>query len=187
MVQRIKNKKQKKNHVFLFIFLALIIAAGVVYGILIFKPRETKPAEDKQDNTSNTEQKDNKKDDQKSTEDDKKSEETAAKPESEKNNSQYEGEDPNTYEALTGIINASVIDGNVDIRVAIDQSVAGACVFTITTPSGKTIAGSGALEIGPSSSFCSFTTPFTESGVWKISVAATSSDKRGVITSEANL
>ena len=180
--------KEKHNHVFLFIFLTLIVAAGVVYGVLIFKPRESKSSEENSTDTSKTE--DNKSDDtskkkDEKTEEEKKSDEATR--ESEKNNPQYEGKDPNSYDDLTGIINASIIDGNVDIRVAVDQSVSGTCNFTITTPSGKTIAGSGALEIGPSSSFCSFATPSTESGVWKISVVATSSGKRGVITSEANI
>lgn len=184
--RRVSVAKEKSHHGFLFLFLILIIAAAVVYGVLVFVPREQKPSEEEpKDTTTTTEEK---KETEKKEEESKEEQTTEPAPETEKNNTQYEGEDPNSYESLTGIINyIGIVDGNLSVRVSIDQLVAGACTFAITTPTGKTINGSGELSAGPTSSFCSFSTPATESGTWKISVTATSTNKRGIITGEANL
>ena len=191
MVQRIKKtNNQKSHHVFLYFIILLVIAAAVVLGLLFFKPTFEKKTQG-DDSSSTTSDSTKESDDKKSSDDSTKKEEESTpevKPETEKNNTQYEGEDPNTSASLTGIINyAGISEGNLIIRVSIEQSVNGTCVFTLNTPSGKTVNGSSAITIGPSSAFCSMTTPATESGTWKISVGATSADKHGIITGEANI
>lgn len=185
MVQRIKKQKQKKNHAFLFIFLALIIAAVVVYGILIFKPRNTKSAEDKQDDASDTEQNTEQKDDKKSEEEQKSDE---IKPESEKNNPQYEGKDPNTYEDLTGIVNyLGFSEGNLKVIARFDQFVSGTCDFTLISPSGKTTSASDALIAEQSTSACELNISSNEHGNWKVTITATAGNKRGTISREDNV
>ena len=175
--------KEKNHHIFLFVFLFLVVVAVVIYCLLIFKPRETKPAEDKKGNeTSQTEKKDT------SSETSKEETSSEPKPESEKSNPQYEGRDPNTYSDLTGIINyIGANDGTLSIRVSIEQSASGTCNFTLTSPSGKSVVGSSELTIGPTSAFCSFNTPATENGTWKVTVTAISNDKRGTITGEGKI
>lgn len=188
MVYRAKNKKQIKNHhVFLFIILALIVCAVVVFALFMLRPLGKKTTDnDQKAGSSSTEQKTESPDAEKK--EPKEENSTEPTPEAEKNNTQYEGENPNNSESLTGIINyIGISDGTLSVRVSIEQSVAGTCVFTITTPSGKTINGSSAISVGPTSSFCSFSTPAQESGSWKVSVGATSSDKHGTIAGEANL
>ena len=177
--------REKNHHIFLFIFIFLVIAAVVVYCLLFFKPRETKPADNKQnDETSQTEKKDNPSSEKPKEE----ASTTDLKPESEKNNPQYESQDPNTYNDLTGIINyIGASDGTLNVRVSIEQSASGTCNFTLTSPSGKSVVGSSELTIGPTSAFCSFNTPATESGTWKVSVTAISNDKRGIITGEGKI
>lgn len=182
--RKVNVAKEKNHHIFLFIFIFLIVVAAVIYCLLFFKPRETKPADDKQSSeTSQTEKK--------SDTSEKSKEETGTtepKPESEKNNPQYEGQNPNTYSDLTGIINyIGASNGTLNVRVSIEQSASGTCDFTLTSPSGKSVVGSSELTIGPTSAFCSFNTPATESGTWKVSVTAISNDKRGTITGEGKI
>ena len=186
MVQKIKKtNNQKSPRFFLFFVLFLAVCAAVVLGLLFLKPTfENKgdKSEGSSESTNNNQNSDNKKEEQK--------EEGPQEitPEAEKSHAQYEGEDPNTADGLTGIINyAGVSEGNLVIRVSIEQSVNGACVFTLTSPSGKTINGSSAITLGPTSAYCSLSTPATESGTWKISVAATTVDRHGIITGEANI
>ncbi|MBQ3271048.1 hypothetical protein IJH10_00375 [Candidatus Saccharibacteria bacterium] len=191
MVYRAKNKKQSKNHhVFLFIILALIVCAVVIVALLILNPLGGNKTTNNGQGTNNTSSSTDQKSDSSGTKEESNEENNSTEPtpEAEKNNTQYEGENPNNSESLTGIINyIGISDGTLSVRVSIEQSVAGTCVFTITTPSGKTINGSSAISVGPTSSFCSFSTPAQESGSWKVSVGATSSDKHGTITGEANL
>lgn len=192
MVYRAKNKKQSKNHhIFLLIILALAICAAITVALVVLNPlggsKPTKENQETNNSSSSTEQK-SESSDVKKEESKEEGKSTEPTPEAEKNNTQYEGENPNNSESLTGIINyIGISDDTLSVRVSIEQSVAGTCVFTITTPSGKTINGSSAISVGPTSSFCSFSTPAQESGSWKVSVGATSSDKHGTITGEANL
>ena len=194
MVYRAKNKKQSKNHhAFLFIILALIVCAVVIVALFLLKPLGGNKSANSDQGTNNTSSSTDQKTDQKpdSSEPKKEEEKPASNepaPEAEKNNPQYEGNNPNSSDSLTGIINyIGIADGTLSVRVSVEQAVSGACVFTITTPTGKTINGSGELTLGPTSAFCSFSTPATESGRWQVSVTATSSDKHGTITGEANL
>lgn len=190
MVQRIKKTNSpKKHHFFLYFILFLIICAAVVLGLVFLKPTFEKKEQGSDSSSATTDQSqqtDDKQSSESATAEEKKAEEI--KPEAEKSNPQYEGEDPNTSASLTGIINyVGVSDGALVVRVSIEQNVSGTCTFTLSSPSGKTVAGSGTITSGPSSAFCSFSTPATESGTWKISVTATSSDKQGIITGEASI
>ena len=179
--------KEKNHHFFLFFVLFLIVCAVVVLCLIFFKPLSNKNNDGKTAETSKTtEDKAEKKAEQPETKEEETKKESIR--ETEKSNPQYEGEDPNSYETLSGIINyVGLSDGNIVVSVAIDQAVSGSCNFTLTTPSGKTISGAGELTPGPATSFCELSTPASENGTWKISVETISSSKRGTLTSEAKI
>ena len=184
--RKVSVEREKQHHTFLFIFLILVITAAIIYALVFFAPRGSNSSELGQDpdaSQSNQKIADNQTSEPINTTE----KSTEPQPESEKNHPQYEGNNPNLSEGLTGIINyASIADSTLSIRVSIEQSVSGTCTFTIITPTGRTVTGQGAITAGPSSAFCSFSTPATESGTWKISVNATSADKYGIITGEAS-
>ena len=189
MVQNIKKTNKNKHHFLLFFFLILIIVATVVICLAIFKPlnlgKTNNPETSESTNTTKTEQKPDDKKEAEKTEEEKSEE---IKSETEKNNSQYEGNDPNTYEGLTGIVSYfDFSEGNIRVIAHFDQFVSGTCSFSLTSPSGKTIAGSDSLVAEQSSSACEFITPSTEHGTWKVSITAAADNKRGLVAGEANL
>ena len=186
--RKVSLEREKHHHVFLFVFLVLIVAAIVVYALVFLVPRGSNPSNPSSPEQDNSEPAQKPAQDNSSTSGDNSKESTSeARPESEKNNPQYEGNNPNVSESLTGIINyASISNDTLTIRVSIEQSVSGTCTFAITTPTGGTVTGQSTIVTGPTSAFCSFSTPATESGTWKISVTAASADKYGIITGEAS-
>jgi len=102
---------------------------------------------------------------------------------------QYEGENPNNYDSLTGIITfAGVSEGQFMISVSIDQFVTGNCSFEAIGPNGETIVADVKIMAGPSSSFCSYSGPIPEThGKYSIKVTPTSENKTGAITGEVEL
>ena len=105
--------------------------------------------------------------------------------------SQYEGSDPNTSASLTGFISySSVMDGNLVIRITIDQAVSsGTCKLTLTKGSAS-VTKTSTIVANPSSSTCSgFDVPTTElsSGVWDVQINITSEDKKGIINGETTI
>ncbi len=111
--------------------------------------------------------------------------------ENDKKPAEYEGEDANNYENLSGyIINASIADQKISIRAAIAQATSGDCVFNIVSPSGKTSTGTSKLEPGPTSGFCileNLGLGTVESGTYKIDIILKSSTKTGKISGEVNV
>lgn len=185
--KKVSLVKENKSHFFLFFLLALIICAGVIYALILFRPFDSKKADNSTETSASSEDKSEENQSEKETTEVKS---TEIKPEAEKSNPKYEGEDPNNASSLTGIINyVGVFDGKLNIRVSIEQIVSGTCIFTLTSPSGEVITGSSAITTGPASAFCSFNTPANglENGKWQISVSATSTDKHGIITGEGTI
>jgi hypothetical protein len=171
--------------------LALIIAAAAIYGVLFFKSHETNPVEGQQTSEStdqNSTKDSTQNSDQKS---DRKPEEIAdeVKPESEKNNSQYEGENPNNFSTITGAINIGPDETNkLTVRVIMDQvlSSSGTCKITLVHSSGSIRNVDAAVEPGPSSSLCVASVDI-EPGNWKITVDVSADGKTGTISGEANI
>lgn len=194
MVQRIKKSTQrKKSHFFLYFFIVLIIGAAVILGLLFLKPALENQNQGS-DNSQATTQDSTSSSDQTSSDSSKTSETKSdtIERESEKNNPQYEGEDPNTLESLTGAISfAGVSDGNFMVNVVIDQAIgtSGRCNYTLTHSSGVVLVGDVSTEAGPSSSVCVYSIPTTnvQSGNWKITVKVTADNKEGTISGEANV
>lgn len=105
---------------------------------------------------------------------------------------QYEGEDPNLTEELSGVVSyAGKLGDDITIRVIIDQYLReGNCVLELT--SGDVVVYSKAANVVPmvSTSSCDgFDVPFSElgSGVFGITVKVEAGEKTGVILGEINV
>lgn len=100
---------------------------------------------------------------------------------------QYEGDLPNSKSSITGVINyKSVIDGVLQIRVTIDQSISsGTCTLKLSRVSSDMVVTRQANTVSnPSSSTCEgFSVPVSElgQGEWDISVNVEGDSKTGVI------
>ena len=106
---------------------------------------------------------------------------------------QYEGENPNTLETLTGSLTHAASDGtNLVIRVNIDQALSsGSCRLNLTSGDYEYMADATIFSTGSVYSSCEgFDVPLTElsaGSVWQIKITLTSSDKTGTITGEVRL
>lgn len=106
---------------------------------------------------------------------------------------QYEGEDPNNLEELTGAITYSSVNGdNFSVRISIDQLLnSGSCNITMTSGSATYSADAPIFMSGSNSSSCEgFDIPLSElsaSKSWNIAIKLTSGDKTGTIKGEAKL
>lgn len=107
---------------------------------------------------------------------------------------QYEGEDPNKLDELTGYINYSAMNGtNLDVTVTIDQFItSGTCTLTITQ--GATVKTYTAPVIAnPSSASCEgFAVPLADlggggSGDWHIKLKVETDDKYGIMEGDVTL
>ena len=190
MVQKIKKtNRQKSPRFFLFFVLFLAVCAAVVLGLLFLKPTfENKgdKSEGSSESTNNYQKSDNKKEEQKEEDP------QEITPEAEKSHAQYEGEDPNNLEQITGAISfAGNSDGKFTVNVAIDQALGddGTCSFNLVNENSQTISGTFPTEPGPTASFCSFSMPIADdmSGNWRITVTIEAEGKAGIITREATL
>lgn len=95
----------------------------------------------------------------------------------------YEGENTNTSQTLTGVINyAGITNGTLMIRTTINQALSsGTCQLTLSNGS-KTVTRSSNIAQNPSSSTCEgFDLPTSElgSGNWTITITVTSGDRTG--------
>lgn len=107
---------------------------------------------------------------------------------------QYEGEDPNTLEQLTGYLTRKgVDDGVLTVVAVIDQYLhtPGFCTITLKNSTGQTVytASSDAIPDVTASICDTFEIPTTgfASGTYRIEIDLASDNKRGIITDEVNL
>lgn len=100
---------------------------------------------------------------------------------------QYEGEDPNELEDITGFIAYKGIDAGVlTINTTIDQylSAEGTCELQMTNESGSKYTTSGKAIADVTSSICEpFNIPVEDLGVghWSIEIDIKADDKKGTI------
>ena len=175
------------------IFLVLIIAAGII-GYKLIKSFNESPSKKSDDAAKIDTHDDSKNSSDVEESQDPKGTESHSDPdrEKEKANPQYEGDNPNNSATLTGIINyIGAADDTFMVRVAIDQTIStGTCNFILTSPSGQTYNFSSETTSGPSSTYCSLNTSFSnlksEFGTWKVSatIKDTTGGKAGTITGE---
>ncbi len=102
---------------------------------------------------------------------------------------QYDGENPNNYDSLTGIITFSgVAENKFVISAAIDQYTTGSCKFEATGPNGVVISAENPIMAGPTSSFCSYSGDIPSvAGKYNIVITLTSDNKTGTITGEVEI
>lgn len=178
----------------IFIALALVIV-GVFIAILINK----KPAESAKSSQPETVAKtEENKEDKKAEE--KKSEEPAvpSEPEAVKEEEiiedqspvKLDGEDPNTSNELTGVINYAESDGEtVMIRATINQYLeSGACVLDLTSTD-DSFNLTDQITPSASTSTCSFdiATSLLNSGKYNIKITLSSEGKKGIIEGEVDV
>lgn len=106
---------------------------------------------------------------------------------------QYDGDDPNKLDEITGFVSYAAVNGDhLSIRLTINQYLeeTGTCELTMTN-SGHTVTGEAETWTDASTSTCQgFDIPLSEfsvSGTWQISIKITAGGKTGTITGEVSL
>lgn len=181
-----KQKKTKKIIYWLFMLVLLIAAAGVTY--LVWDNYFNDQKDDVETSSeNNSEEKEKVRESNKNVEGELKSE----APEKEKV-VQYDGEDPNTAQGLSGAITHAAVSGaNFVLRVNIDQYVTGGnCELTIKR-NGATIYNNIVSIIGSASTATceGFDIPVNRlgGGPVEININLSADGKGGVIRGEANI
>ena len=180
-----KQKKTKKIIYWLFMLILLIAAAGVTY--LVWDSYFNDQKNDTETSSESSNEEEERKPEKEKVEVELKSE----APEKEKV-VQYDGEDPNTAQGLSGAITrASVTGSKFVLRVNIDQYLTeGTCELTIKR-NGATIYNSIASIIGnASTATCEgFDIPVNQlgGGPVEININLSADGKGGVIRGEANI
>ena len=174
-------QKQKKNKKWLFwviIMLLFVVAAVVCYFVwdgYFKKKEEVKPVEE-----------------QSLVEDKKESEEEEARGAVEKEKVvQYEGEDPNEREDLTGVVTYAGVNGNnLMIRVNIDQYLnSGGCELNLVQDSVMYSDTANIVSSAATATCEGFNVPINglEKGNYKIVIKVSSGDKVGTINGEVDI
>ena len=177
-------QKQKKNKKWLFwviIVLLFVVAAVVCYFVwdgYFKKKEEVKPAEE-----------------QSSVEDKKEGEAEKAPEVVEKEKEkvvQYEGEDPNEREDLTGVVTYAGVNGNnLMIRVNIDQYLAeGNCELNLIRNGTVIYSDTTGIVTAATTATCEgFNVPISSlsNGNYQIVINLSSDNKTGTISGEVNI
>ena len=179
----VKRRKRSKKWISWLIILVLLIGAGAVCYMVwdsYFRDKTEPETSETSDNTESEEQKN-----------DSEAELTSEEPEKKKVE-QYDGDDPNNAQDLSGVVTyAGVNNGVLMIRVNIDQYLdSGKCELTLTR-GGATIYSSIASIIGSAStSTCEgfdVATGELGGGNVEINIKLESNGRTGLIRGEANI
>ncbi|MBR5647990.1 hypothetical protein IKW73_03640 [Candidatus Saccharibacteria bacterium] len=175
------RRKRNTKWISWIVIAVLLIAAGVVCYLVWDNYFNDKKDEPVKEETSQEEEKDE-------VVEEKTEEEVVEKEEV----VQYEGEDPNTAESLTGVITyMSLVSTDFVIRVNIDQYLDnGTCVLTLSRDGGVVYTGEANIINAVSTSTCEgFNVPadIIGSGNINISIQLSSGGKTGVISGETAL
>lgn len=185
---RITKKTSKKPIIITAIIVVVVVCVGLL-GFLWFNSRSTEKDNDSQQTNSSKESSTKKSNQGASSES---SEDNSVYHEPEKDISpSYEGNDANTSQKLTGVINyKSVVNHNLSIRTTINQLLgSGDCELVLSNGS-KTITRTGQIVQNPSSSSCSgFDIPVSElgSGTWSIRINIKSGDRTGTLNDTVDI
>lgn len=182
---RVQKKSHKKALVITIVSLVVVLAVGAG-AYALFSPFDN-PASD---NSSEKSTSASKKDTSINSDDSAKKPNSTDKDsatlehEAEKNiQPSYEGNNTNSNEGLTGVINYSgVSDGKLIIRTTINQAISsGSCQLTLTSGT-KTVTRESGIVPNPSSASCEgFDVPTSElgSGNWSITITITDGSRSG--------
>lgn len=192
-MSKTKTSKRKNSHrvpvyrrpwVVILFFLAM--AAAVIIALLFVKPRSAEPAPATKPTTTTTPVTAPAGGEETPT--------TPAESAEPEKTTQYEGEDPNTLEQLTGYLTRKgVDDGILTVVAMIDQYLhtPGYCTITLKNSAGQIVyaASSDAIPDVTASICDAFEIPTTNfaSGTYQIIIDLSSDNKRGTITDEVTL
>lgn len=107
--------------------------------------------------------------------------------------SQYDGDDPNKLDEITGYISYSAVNyDNYNIRLTINQYLtSGSCELALTSADGQVITKTAPVVASASTSTCQgFDIPLSElssSNSWQISINISAEYKKGTITGDISL
>ena len=182
-------KKRKRNKKWLSWLIILILLVGAVVVCVLVKKAyfEDKPEPKEGDNVPAVAQEIEKEEEKKEEEEEKK-EETVEKEKTE----QYDGQDPNTTDSLTGVVTYAGVNGdNLMIRVNIDQYLSsGSCKLTLSRD-GNSIYNSeaGIVDSAATSTCEGFNVPVSELGKGNVQIVIyiNSGNKTGQISGEAEI
>ena len=184
MAVKRRKRKSKKWISRLFFLILLVVAVALCYFVwdAYFKDKGPKQPEPVEHSSSREEQP---KEEEKSEKEEVKSEEKPKVP-------QYDGDDPNTANDITGAITyIGVSNGYLRVRVNVDQYINGGGCNIILLRNGTQIYSDYAnLNSSASTSTCEgFDIPVLEigSGYTQIRITLSSGEKSGAITGEVTL
>ena len=172
-----RRRRRSRKWLSRLLFLILIIIAGVVIYLVwdnyfrddkVIEPGQSEVVEEESENVS--EEKEPEK------------EETV----------QYEGDDPNTLEELTGVVTYAGVSGNkLMVRININQYLSGgSCKLSLVRNGATAYEDVAAVTAGAATSTCEgFDVPVSEitSGKYQILVEVTTEGKAGVIKGEVEV
>ena len=180
-----KNKNQNKKIICGVIILFLVVAGGVA-GILMWHNSSNRENDSRTETVSSDESKtetiERTTDGTGSTTTDIEKEKVT----------QYDGEDPNTSENLSGVVTyADVVDDQLMIRLNIDQYLdSGECELTLTKDGATIYTSIANIVGGPATATCEgFDVPVEElgGGNIQININLSAGDRKGSIRGEANI
>ncbi|MBQ3292869.1 hypothetical protein IJG93_00980 [Candidatus Saccharibacteria bacterium] len=176
---------RRNNRKWLWWGIGILVVAVTIVAVVLIVKNNTKD-ESTYNERGQSETKESEKKEEKKEEPEKTKEETTSQKEEVK---QYDGEDPNTVETLTGVISyAGVSGGKLLIRVNIDQYLSnGSCKLALTRDGVTIYNSTAAIESSVSTSTCNgFDVPVSEigNGNFKIEVTLESDNKYGKIAGE---
>lgn len=193
-MSKTKTSKRKSAHrvpvyqrPWIIIIFFLAMAAAVVLALLFIKPHTdtVDPSTDPKESSSNATPITS------PNQTDAPTPESTAEPEK---TTQYEGEDPNTLERLTGSLTRKGVDGGILTIVAVvDQYLQspGYCTIMLKNASGQTVytASRDAMPDVTASICDAFEIPVSgfASGTYKIEITLSGDGKQGIITDEVAL
>lgn len=182
-----QKRKRNKKWISWVILLVLFVAAGAIVFLVW-----DNYFNDKKGNSQENEkiEKVDKKENNEEKIDDEKDE--AEKVVEQKKVEQYDGEDPNKAEELSGAITfAGVVDDKLVIRMNIDQFLeSGECGLTLSRGNDTIYSSIAEIIGGPSTASCAgFDVPVSELGGGKIDININlkSNERSGVVRGEANI
>lgn len=195
-MSKTKTSKRKSSHrvpvyrrPWIIIIFFLAMATAVVLALLFIKPHSTEPAPVTSTPTPTTNNSN-----LTIPAGEEATPTTPSEPEEPEKTTQYEGEDPNTLEELTGYLTRKgVDDGVLTIVAVIDQYLhtPGYCTIILKNSSGQTVYSASRDAIPDvTASICdTFEIPTTNlaSGTYQIEINLSSDNKHGVITDEVTL
>ena len=104
---------------------------------------------------------------------------------------QFEGEDPNTAETLSGSISrAEVIQGTLRVYTTIAQSLdSGTCTLIMTDSSGEEYSFVSDIEMNVTTAMCNFeeNIDYAAPGTWNLEILLESGDRVGTITGSVEI